>query len=342
MRFEGLEIMAKSAVRNPRRTRRFDYDVCLSFAGEDRSYVHKVADAVREHGVRVFFDEYEQVGMWGKDLYTHLDDVYQHLARYCVLFISKHYADRVWTTHERRSAQARALRENREYILPAKFDDTDLAGLPSTIAYISLRKITPAKFAEMILQKIRFSRDEPRQEYWPQNLDKLFEALGARTEQRREEIFGQAYWFFQALRRMEADERRAVLTVFVNTCPEELPENVHMSVDLLRRITGFSVDRLKRVLSGISSLGFHAQFGRHNGEDADEIVRLDFFSLSTESGGPATDVAERAVDIAREGYCEEHAMETLMRLDFSNLSSATFRKEKSHRPRKVRADKEPG
>ena len=43
----------------------------------------------------------------GKDLYTHLDDVYQNAARYCVLFVSRDYARKVWTNHERESAQAR-------------------------------------------------------------------------------------------------------------------------------------------------------------------------------------------------------------------------------------------
>lgn len=83
------------------------YDVCLSFAGEDRSYVAKVESHLRSKGIRVFYDEHEKVSLWGKDLYEHLSDVYQNAARYCVLFISKAYAKRLWTNHERRSAQAR-------------------------------------------------------------------------------------------------------------------------------------------------------------------------------------------------------------------------------------------
>src|SRR5713101_404647 len=94
-----------------RSSRTFDYDVCLSFAGEDRSYVRKVADSLRAQGVRVFVDEHQQVDMWGKDLYVHLDEVYPNAARYCVLFASRHYRRRVWTNHERESAQARAIRQ---------------------------------------------------------------------------------------------------------------------------------------------------------------------------------------------------------------------------------------
>jgi len=58
----------------------YRYDVCLSFAGEDRNYVDKVADELRAAGVRVFYDLYEQVDLWGKDLYVHLNDVYSGAA----------------------------------------------------------------------------------------------------------------------------------------------------------------------------------------------------------------------------------------------------------------------
>lgn len=119
----------------------FEFDVCLSFAGEDRPYVDSVAQELRSKGVRVFYDEYERTRLWGKDLFQHLDDVYQNAARYCVLFASKHYAEKIWTNHELQSAQARALRENREYILPARFDDTKIPGLRGTVGHIDLKKI---------------------------------------------------------------------------------------------------------------------------------------------------------------------------------------------------------
>jgi TIR domain len=131
-----------------------EYDVCLSFAGEQRDYVEQVASRLREEGIRVFYDDYEQVSLWGKDLYEHLDWVYRKAARYCVLFASADYARKIWTSHERRSAQARALHNNGTYILPARFDDTEIPGLRPTIAYVDLRQTTSAELAELILKKL--------------------------------------------------------------------------------------------------------------------------------------------------------------------------------------------
>jgi hypothetical protein len=138
------------------------YDVALSFAGEDRAYVAQVAAKLQGAGVRVFYDEYEKVSLWGKDLYVHLHDVYHNAAEYTVMFISEHYARKLWTNHERQSAQARAFVENREYILPARFDDTTIPGLTSTVGYVDLRGVGPGELAGMIVRKVRGIEPTPQ------------------------------------------------------------------------------------------------------------------------------------------------------------------------------------
>ena len=51
------------------------YHVALSFAGEDRDYVKRVAAQLKSDGVSVFYDDYEEAALWGKDLYAHLTKV---------------------------------------------------------------------------------------------------------------------------------------------------------------------------------------------------------------------------------------------------------------------------
>lgn len=131
-----------------------EYEVALSFAGEDRAYVDMVADQLRARSVSVFYDKYEEADLWGKDLYTHLIEVYMKRARYTLMFISVHYKAKVWTNHERKAAQARALQESGEYILPARFDDTEVDGILPTMAFLDLRQRSPAEVAVLLCDKL--------------------------------------------------------------------------------------------------------------------------------------------------------------------------------------------
>jgi hypothetical protein len=131
------------------------YDVALSFAGENRGYVEQVAVHLRNLGVNVFYDDYEKIDLWGKDLYQHLSNVYSKKCNYCIVFVSAHYANKLWTKHELRNAQERAFKENREYILPVKFDNTELPGLPSTTGYLDATTTTPQQLAELTFRKVK-------------------------------------------------------------------------------------------------------------------------------------------------------------------------------------------
>jgi len=131
------------------------YHVALSFAGEDRKYVERVAEELVRHGVKVFYDKFEDTRLWGKDLYSYLSDVYKNQAMYTVMFVSEAYKKKLWTNHERKSAQARAFAENKEYILPAMFDKkVEVPGLHKTTGYLDLRALSPEVVAAKIVQKL--------------------------------------------------------------------------------------------------------------------------------------------------------------------------------------------
>jgi hypothetical protein len=130
------------------------WDVALSFAGAQRAYVEQVAGELKASGVRCFYDADEQIDLWGKFLAEELPAIYGEQAAAVVMFVSAEYADRDWTRPERRSALARAVRERREYVLPARFDDTPLPGLPPDMVWVDLRGRTPSQFAAMIAAKL--------------------------------------------------------------------------------------------------------------------------------------------------------------------------------------------
>lgn len=136
------------------------YDIAISFAGEDREIAEKLANSIVLKGFNVFYDDYEKANLWGKNLYDHLIKIYRDEAKYCLILISNNYAKKLWTNHERRAAQTRAIKENCEYILPLKLDDTDIDGILDTVGYIEYNHTKFEEIINLIEEKIqKFNED---------------------------------------------------------------------------------------------------------------------------------------------------------------------------------------
>jgi TIR domain len=135
--------------------KKFQFDIAISFAGTERKIAEDLANHLKDAGFAVFYDSFYPEMLWGKDLVEFFDDIYRKQARYCVMFVSPEYRDRMWTQHERRSAQARALEERgHEYILPVVAAPAELPGLQPTIGYLNLSDHTVEKIAEILIQKL--------------------------------------------------------------------------------------------------------------------------------------------------------------------------------------------
>ena len=64
------------------------FDVALLFAGADRAVALAIAEALRKHGLNVFYDEWHQSMIWGNDLSILLPEIYA-TARFCIPIISR-------------------------------------------------------------------------------------------------------------------------------------------------------------------------------------------------------------------------------------------------------------
>ncbi len=130
------------------------WDVALSFAGAQRPYVEQVASALKARGVRCFYDADEQVRLWGTHLAEELPQIYARESAAVVVFISADYAGRDWTRLERRAAFSRAVIEAGVYVLPARFDDSELPGLLPDVVAVDLRRYIPEQFADLVVAKL--------------------------------------------------------------------------------------------------------------------------------------------------------------------------------------------
>jgi len=133
---------------------RWRWDVALSFAGAQRDYVEQVAAALKERGLRCFYDADEQIELWGKYLAEEVPGIYGEQAAAVVVFIPAEYVERDWTQLERRAALDRAVRERRDYVLPARFDDTPVPGLLSGVVTVDLLGQSPRQFAGVVAAKL--------------------------------------------------------------------------------------------------------------------------------------------------------------------------------------------
>ena len=139
---------------------RNQYQVALSFAGEERSYVEGVAQALRSRGIRVFYDDFEKVDLWGNHMVEFFEDLFANNAQCVVMFISAGYVEKAWPRHERRSALSRAVREGGSYVLPVRFDATPVPGLSDDVYYLDANDHSPVQIAGMIEEKLKNRSDD--------------------------------------------------------------------------------------------------------------------------------------------------------------------------------------
>jgi TIR domain len=132
----------------------YKYDLAISFAGEQRGLADTFARRLDASGYSIFYDEFQQAELWGRDLSIALNNVYSKEARYCLILLSDDYVQKPWTNLERQSAISQFIERRGDYILCLKVEDIDLPGFPSIISYISLGRFDVDAVYKLLLQKL--------------------------------------------------------------------------------------------------------------------------------------------------------------------------------------------
>jgi hypothetical protein len=297
-----------------------DFDVALSFA----TYVERVASELQRMGLRVFYDKHEAVTLWGRDLYAHLREIYCDRARYTVMFISKHYRRKLWSNHERASAQARAFRERKECILPVRFDGTKIPGVLDTTGYVDLNGVLARRLAGMIKQKLG---PIERPNYFPPEPDELWQRIKAVTAEQKDRAVTVAVKLFQAMRLMTVREREIFGTAVLHSCRAKLSDNVHIELEYLSRLARASKQELVATFARLDCLGLTTRirkppkYGSHLGES--EQVEISYYSSSGVRRGYDNRILSAVFECIADTQCLECVRLALRKLDLSVLSSHT-------------------
>src|SRR4051794_36052078 len=140
-----------------------DYQVSLSYAGEQRPLVAQVAANLaavlgRE---RVFFDLYHEADLARLDLDVHLQRIYRERSRLVVAFLGGSYERKGWPgVVEWRAIPDLMLARESDPIMLLRADDGEVSGLLGIDHLVDVRHLDPAKIANLILDRLR-GLDEP-------------------------------------------------------------------------------------------------------------------------------------------------------------------------------------
>ena len=135
----------------------YEYEVALSFAGEDRGFAEGIAEGLKKSGIKVFYDNYYAADLWGQDLSVKLRDVYHSSSQFCIMIISEHYVKKMWPSHERQQAIERMIQQQgKAYVLPVRLDgySGEVPGMPGTISYLATSSANPEVVVEAFRRKI--------------------------------------------------------------------------------------------------------------------------------------------------------------------------------------------
>jgi TIR domain-containing protein len=135
---------------------RYKYDVALSFAGEQRTFVDRVYRYLKGVGLKVFYDEdpVVQARHIGERFSEISQMVYGSGAANVIMFISKEYVEKQWPVLESTHIADRlreALFRRDSGVLLADFDRSPVPGLASEIWRAKVDAADPIKFCEFYM-----------------------------------------------------------------------------------------------------------------------------------------------------------------------------------------------
>ena len=154
---------------NPARPVPDRFHVAISFAGEQRELVRRIAEAVEQRLGRgtVFYDEWFEHYLAGDDADLLLQDIYGKRCALAVVCVSERYGGKPWTNAEHRAVRARQMQEDnpsdprgRNSILPIRVGDGEVNGILFNAIVPDVRTRSASDTATLIIDRLRLIAPE--------------------------------------------------------------------------------------------------------------------------------------------------------------------------------------
>lgn len=114
----------------------FDYDLALSFAGENRELARYIAESLKMLDMTVFFDEMFEANFLGQAWSAQFKGIFGKQSRFVLCLLDIHHSNKIWPTFEREHFAPRVPEGS---VIPVYLDDTKFVGIPSDIIGIKFK-----------------------------------------------------------------------------------------------------------------------------------------------------------------------------------------------------------
>ncbi len=133
------------------------FRVALSFPGEKRTYVSKVASELKKRLGKgaVFYDDDFQAQLARPNLDTLLQRIYLINSGLIVVFLCAEYEQKKWCGLEWRAIRNIIMNKNDQAIMFMRFDNSQISGVFAVDGYIDLVGLEPFEVARLIVERVR-------------------------------------------------------------------------------------------------------------------------------------------------------------------------------------------
>ena len=139
------------------------FKVALSFPGEKREYVSKVAEEVKKRlgTAAVFYDKDFTAQLARPNLDTLLQKIYLNNSDLVVVFLCNDYERKEWCGLEWRAVRTIIKNKNDHAVMFMRFDAADVSGTMSIDGYVDLDEYSAIEAARMIVERVRLNELPP-------------------------------------------------------------------------------------------------------------------------------------------------------------------------------------
>lgn len=110
-----------------------EFDIAISFAGENRALAKHLAEQFATLDIPVFYDENFEANYLGMAWSKEFTRIFGSASRYVVCLLDKHHHEKIWPTFEREVFLPRVVKGE---VIPIYLDDTPIRGIPSDVVGI--------------------------------------------------------------------------------------------------------------------------------------------------------------------------------------------------------------